>query len=376
MTWRLGKKETEHKRVVSLGSCEMEQVFADTQWSIWNNKTSEVVLNWTELFFSESLHWAVKTMWARRTLTSTCVVRKLNFLQTFEITGNYNYMPERTGSWPAQQQHHLLWQQENSWWWSPWSSPGSGGRSRGTLPTSLCWHSQQPLWCWQVLQAARRWPWLSTPAWGSCHSWSLLVHRHVELSKYVVKPYGDHWLTYATWSTWGIALGVRTYTVTFTQITFLHPNSCLLQSTPLHCYCCEGVVKPKQYGICAHSMCIRPSYLSALPGVWHWLPHVLQLRLCSWQRTSLLLACCLKLWWDLYAEVPHPGEQQPFRELQLCSSTLQSQPQALVCQASTWSSNLCVQNNIFTVHCLPFYASSRSEDVFFHFFCFLFSFLE
>lgn len=145
---------------------------------------------WTGGFFSKSLRWAVKRMWARRTLTSYLYHQQThNLLQSSEIAGNYNYMPKRTGGWPAQQQRccsggataagkcfvmeHLELCREQS-------------QKQRDPAASLCQHRQQQLWCGQALQAAQWWPWLSTLVWCWCHSWSLLVHRHTELSKYVV----------------------------------------------------------------------------------------------------------------------------------------------------------------------------------------------
>lgn len=147
-------------------------------------------------------------------------------------------MPKRTGGWPAQQQHrrsggataagkcfvmeHLELSREQR-------------QKQRDSAASLCQHNQQQLWCGQALQAAQWWPWLSTLVWGWCHSWSLLVHRHTELSKYVVKPYGDHWLTYALCSAWGTGFGNRICAATFTQVTFLHPfylPSFVIYTTP------------------------------------------------------------------------------------------------------------------------------------------------
>lgn len=74
------------------------------------------------------------------------------------------------------------------------------------------------------------------------------------------------------------------------------------------------------------------------------------------------------------------GSSEPWRvktgELQLHSSAVQSQPQAVMYQAHAWSNNLCFQSNVFTMHCSFLYASLHSEcidseSIFFHFFCVL-----
>lgn len=136
------KKKTGHEEVVSLGNCEMELLFVNTQWSIWNNRTSEVVLNRSELvgFFPNLYTEQLKECELGEHLLHTCIISKptifcsrlkLQKLQAIIITCPKELEAGQLSSSIAAVVE--LRQQENASWWSTQSSPGSRGRSRGTL---------------------------------------------------------------------------------------------------------------------------------------------------------------------------------------------------------------------------------------------------